>query len=89
MLDGYIIVSLVWVSMGIIGSLPFFLSNAIPSFIDAVFESGSGFTTTGSFILTDIESLPKSLLNWLSLTHWIGGMGIIVLVLAILPKDFG
>lgn len=84
--DGYIIVSLAWVSMGIIGSLPFYLSDAIPSFIDAVFESVSGFTTTGSSILTDIESLPKSLLYWRNLTHWIGGMGIIVLVLAVLPR---
>lgn len=84
--DGYIVVSLAWISMGLIGSLPFYLSNSIPSFIDAVFESVSGFTTTGSSILTDIESLPKSILYWRSLAHWIGGMGIIVLVIAVLPS---
>ena len=83
--EGYLIVSSVWVLMGIIGSLPFYLSGAIPSWIDAYFESISGFTTTGSSILTDIEALPKSILYWRSLTHWIGGIGIVILVIAILP----
>ncbi|MCF8366959.1 MAG: TrkH family potassium uptake protein [Bacteroidales bacterium] len=83
--DGHLIVSSAWIVMGLAGSLPFYLTGVIPSFTDAVFESISGFTTTGSSILTDIESLPKSILYWRSLTHWIGGMGIIVLVIAILP----
>lgn len=83
--DGHLIVSSAWIVMGLAGSLPFYFTGAIPSFTDAVFESISGFTTTGSSILTDIESLPKSILFWRSLTHWIGGMGIIVLVIAILP----
>ena len=82
---GYLVVSSVWVLMGVIGSLPFYLSGAIPSWIDAYFESISGFTTTGSSILTDIEALPKSILYWRSLTHWMGGMGIVILVIAILP----
>lgn len=84
--EAYFLVTFSWITMGLIGSLPFFLSGAIPSFTDAVFESISGFTTTGSSILTDIESLPKSILYWRSLTHWIGGMGIIVLVVAIMPN---
>jgi len=84
--EGYLIVSLTWLIMGIVGSLPFYLTNSIPSFVDSIFESISGFTTTGSSILTDVEAIPKSILYWRSLTHWIGGMGIIVLVVAIFPK---
>jgi trk system potassium uptake protein TrkH len=83
--DSYLIVSLTWIIMGIVGSLPFYLSGSIPVFTDALFESVSGFTTTGSSILTDIEVIPKSILYWRSLTHWIGGMGIVVLAIAILP----
>jgi trk system potassium uptake protein len=83
--DGYIIVSLVWVVFSFFGSLPFILSGAIPSFTDAFFETMSGFTTTGASILNDIESVPHGLLLWRSLTQWLGGMGIIVLSLAILP----
>ncbi len=83
--EGYIIVILAWVLMGIIGSLPFYFSHTINSFSNSLFESISGFTTTGSSILTNIEAMPKSLLYWRSLTHWIGGMGIIVLVVAIFP----
>ncbi len=83
--EGYIIVSMVWVVFSIFGLLPFWLSGAIPSFTDAFFETMSGFTTTGSSILTDIESLPHGLLFWRSLIQWLGGMGIIVLSLAILP----
>jgi trk system potassium uptake protein len=84
--EAHLLVSSSWILMGLFGSLPFYLSGAIPSFVDSVFESISGFTTTGSSILTDIESLPKSILYWRSLTHWIGGMGIIVLVVAVLPN---
>ena len=83
--DGFLIVSGGWLIMSIFGSLPFILSGAVPNFIDAFFETVSGFTTTGATILTDIESVPKALLFWRSMTHWIGGMGIIVLTIAILP----
>ena len=83
--DGYLIVTLGWLFMSLFGTLPFLLSGSIPSFTDAFFETISGFTTTGASILEDIESLPKGVLFWRSLTQWIGGMGIIVLAVAILP----
>ena len=79
------IVGFGWILAGIVGALPFFLSGAIPNFYDAFFETISGFTTTGASILGDIESLPKGLLFWRSYTHWLGGMGIIVLFVAIFP----
>lgn len=84
--DGYIIVALTWILMSLFGAMPFYFSGHIPSFIDAFFETVSGFTTTGSTILRDVEALPKSLLFWRSFTHWIGGMGILVFVIAIMPK---
>lgn len=83
--EGYIIVSAGWVVFSIFGAIPFFLSRAIPSYTDAFFETMSGFTTTGASILTDVESLSHGLLFWRSLTQWLGGMGIIVLSLVILP----
>jgi len=83
--EGFAVVTLGWVLFGVLGALPYYFSGAIPALVDAVFESFSGFTTTGSTILTDIEALPRSLLLWRALTHWLGGMGIIVLSLAILP----
>lgn len=83
--EAYLSVTLSWVLIGLIGTLPYILSGAIHSFINALFESISGFTTTGASILIDIESLPKSVLLWRSLTNWIGGIGIIVLVIIILP----
>lgn len=83
--EGYLIVTLGWISLALSGCLPFVISGAIPSFTNAFFETMSGFTTTGASILTDIESIPKGILFWRSMTHWIGGMGIIVLSLAILP----
>ncbi len=83
--DAYLAVTLSWAVIGVIGSLPYLFSNAIPSFNNALFESVSGFTTTGSSILTDIESLPKSILFWRSLSHWIGGIGIIVLFIIVMP----
>src|SRR6056297_896776 len=83
--EGYIIVSLGWALFSLFGALPFVLSHEIPSFTDAYFETISGFTTTGASILNDIEALPKSLLFWRSMTQWLGGMGIIVMSLAILP----
>ncbi|HAF27740.1 MAG TPA: potassium transporter [Bacteroidales bacterium] len=83
--EGYIIVSLVWIVFSLFGALPFFISGAIPSYTDAFFETISGFTTTGATILNDIEAVPYGLLFWRSLTQWLGGMGIIVLSIAILP----
>ena len=87
--EGYLIVSLAWLLMSAFGAMPFVISGYIPNFIDAFFETVSGFTTTGSTILKDIEALPKSLLFWRSFTHFIGGMGILVFVIAILPKAEG
>lgn len=84
--DGYVIVTLGWLVMSLIGAIPYVASGAIPSFTDAFFETMSGFTTTGASILADnIEALPKGLHFWRAMTHWIGGMGIIVLTIAILP----
>jgi len=83
--EGYIIVSSGWILFSFFGALPFYLSSAIPSFTDAFFETMSGFTTTGASVLSDIESLSHGILFWRSLTQWLGGMGIIVLSLAILP----
>lgn len=83
--DGYIIVSLSWILFSAFGSLPFIFTGAIPSYTDAFFETISGFTTTGASILNDIESLSHGILFWRSLTQWLGGMGIIVLSLAVLP----
>ncbi len=84
--DSYLAVTLSWLVFSLIGTLPYLISSTIPSFIDALFESASGFTTTGASIVTDIESLPYSILFWRSFTHWIGGLGIIVLVIIILPS---
>lgn len=83
--EGYIIVSLVWVIFSIFGALPFVISGAIPSYTNAFFETISGFTTTGASILHNVEAMPYGLLFWRSLTQWLGGMGIIVLSIAILP----
>ncbi len=81
--DGFVTVGLAWIVVSIFGALPMFLSGAIPSYVDSLFETISGFTTTGSSILSDIESLPKSVLYWRSFTHWLGGMGVLVFVLAL------
>lgn len=83
--EGFLMVSLSWMVASAVGALPFVLSGAIPSYTDAYFETMSGFTTTGASILTAIEPLPRSILFWRSLTHWLGGMGIVVLTVAILP----
>jgi trk system potassium uptake protein TrkH len=83
--DGYLVVTLGWLLMSFFGSLPYVFSGAIPTYPDAFFEAISGYTTTGATILMDIEALPKDILFWRSLTQWIGGMGIIVLAVAILP----
>jgi len=83
--EGYIIVTFGWIFMALSGSLPYLISESIPTFTNAFFETMSGYTTTGASILNDIEAIPKGILFWRSLTHWIGGMGIIVLAIAILP----
>ncbi|CAL2076340.1 TrkH family potassium uptake protein [Tenacibaculum sp. 190524A02b] len=83
--EGYLIVTLGWLTLSFTGMLPYLLSGAIPSITNAFFETISGYSTTGSSILTDIEAMPKGILFWRSATHWIGGMGIIVLTIAILP----
>ena len=82
---GYLFVTLSWVLATALGATPFVMYGAIPSYADAFFETMSGFTTTGASILTDIEALPRSLLLWRATTHWLGGMGIVVLTVAIFP----
>lgn len=84
--EGFAIVAIGWILISFFGAFPFYFSKAIPSFIDAFFESSSGFSTTGSTLLTDVESLPRGILFWRSFTHWVGGMGILVLTIAILPS---
>lgn len=83
--EGFVTVSLSWILLSITGALPLFLSGEFPSYTDALFETISGLTTTGASILTDVEALSKCNLFWRSFTHWIGGMGVLVLILAILP----
>ena len=85
MRDGYLTVVMGWLSMVIFGTLPYLLTQSLASYSDALFETMSGFTATGATIVQDIEALPKSIILWRSLTHWLGGMGIIVLAVAILP----
>ena len=83
--EGFVIVALSWVLMSLIGALPFTLSGEIPSYVDAVFETVSGFTTTGASIVTNVEAMSHGTLFWRSFTHWVGGMGVLVLVMAVLP----
>ena len=85
--EGIAIAAICWIIIPVFGAVPFFVSGEIPHFIDAVFESVSGFTTTGSTILTDIEAMSRGMLFWRSFTHWVGGMGVLVLTIAILPSD--
>lgn len=87
--DGFAIVALSWIVLSAFGALPFVLSGAIPNYIDALFEIVSGFTTTGSSILTDVEALPKGLLMWRAFSNWVGGMGVLVFVMAIMPLGGG
>lgn len=84
--EGFCTVGFTWIVISIVGAVPFFLSGSIPSFIDAFFETVSGFTTTGSTILSEVQSLPKGILFWRSFTHWIGGMGVLIFVLALVPS---
>ena len=85
--EGFVCVSFSWIVLSLLGCLPFFLSGAIPSYIDALFEIVSGFTTTGASILSDVEALDKGLLYWRSFSHWLGGMGVLVFLLAVNPGD--
>ena len=87
--DGFAVVALAWVLMSVFGALPFVISGDIPHFVDAFFETVSGFTTTGASILTEIEPLGRGVLFWRSFTHWVGGMGVLVFVMAILPMNDG
>jgi trk system potassium uptake protein len=84
--DGFLAVTISWIIFSLLGTLPYLISNTIPSFIDAFFESTSGFSTTGSSILKNVEILPYSILFWRSLTHWIGGIGMIVILIIVLPS---
>lgn len=85
--EGFFIVGLSWLLLSVFGALPFVLSREIPNFVDAFFETVSGFTTTGASILTDVEAMSRGMLFWRSFTHWVGGMGVLVFVLAVLPKS--
>lgn len=84
--EGFIIVALAWVVLSLIGCLPFIISGVIPNFADALFETVSGFTTTGASALDSVEAMPKSIMFWRILTHWLGGMGVLVFILAVLPS---
>ena len=83
--EGFFAVGLIWLVTGVMGALPFYFSGTFPSFVDCLFESVSGFTTTGATILTDIEAQPRGILFWRAFTHWMGGMGVLVLLTASAP----
>ena len=87
--EGFVIVSMSWIVLSLFGCLPFVFSGAIPSFTDALFETVSGFTTTGASILAEVERLPKAMLIWRSFTHWVGGMGVLVFIMAFIPLSGG
>lgn len=87
--DGFVIVSISWILLSLTGALPFYISGEIPSFTNALFESISGFTTTGATVLTDVEALPRCCLFWRCFTNWIGGMGVLVFIVAIRPLSGG
>lgn len=87
--EGFVIVSLSWILLSIFGAIPFMLSGATTNFFDALFETASGFTTTGSSIFREVESLPKAILMWRSFTHWVGGMGVLVFIMVFLPLGGG
>ena len=85
--EGFVCVSVSWILLSLVGCLPFVISGAIPHFIDALFEIVSGFTTTGASILSNVEALPRAMLYWRSFSHWVGGMGVLVFLLAIAPGE--
>ena len=81
--EGFVLVAVAWIILSMLGALPFLISGAIPNYVDCLFETVSGFTTTGASILSDVESLPRGIIYWRSFTHWLGGMGVLVFMLAI------
>ena len=87
--EGFVIVSLSWLILSLFGALPFCISGCIPNYVDALFETVSGFTTTGASILSAVEPLPKCILMWRSFTHWVGGMGVLVFIMAFIPLSGG
>ncbi len=87
--EGFVIVSFSWIVLSLFGAVPFVLSGTVPSYVDALFETVSGFTTTGASILSDVEVLPKGIIIWRSFTHWVGGMGVLVFIMAFLPLSGG
>ena len=87
--EGYVIVSLSWIVLSLFGALPFYISGVIPNFVDALFETVSGFTTTGATVLGEVETLPRAILIWRSFTHWVGGMGVLVFIMAFVPLSGG
>ena len=87
--EGFVATALSWIVLSLAGALPFFISGRIPHYVDALFEVVSGFTTTGASILAEVETMPRSLLFWRSFTHWLGGMGVLVFLLALLPMTGG
>ncbi|MBR6727852.1 MAG: TrkH family potassium uptake protein, partial [Clostridia bacterium] len=84
--DGFATVALSWIFLSLFGALPYFFSGVLPNFYDALFETVSGFTTTGATVLTFMEGQPRGILFWRAQTQWMGGMGVLVLTLALLPK---
>ena len=87
--EGFVIVALSWIVLSLFGAMPFRISGCIPHYVDALFETVSGFTTTGASILSEVESLPRCMLMWRSFTHWVGGMGVLVFVMAFVPLSGG
>ena len=87
--EGYVIVALSWITLSIFGALPFYISGSVPSLTDALFETVSGFTTTGASVISDVEALPKALLMWRSFSHWVGGMGVLVFIMAFVSLSGG
>lgn len=87
--DGMAVVALAWIAMSLFGGLPFYISGDIPKYVDCIFETVSGFTTTGATILTEVESLSRGILFWRSFTHWVGGMGVLVFTMVVLPVSDG
>ena len=84
--EGFAITALSWLVLSAVGALPFYLTGEIPSYVDALFETVSGFTTTGASISTEVQAMSRSCLFWRSFTHWVGGMGVLVFVMAIIPN---
>ncbi|MBP3857308.1 MAG: TrkH family potassium uptake protein [Ruminiclostridium sp.] len=87
--EGFVIVALSWIVLSVFGAVPFVLTGTIPSYIDALYEAVSGFSTTGATVITDVEIVPRSVLMWRSFTHWVGGMGVLVFIMAFLPLSGG